>query len=136
MPPAAGKAEWGGMAAAPQAPPEPHRGGQLHGVPTKWGSWAQASSPCFAWVAEIGESTKWDCFARRRRGEKSTWMEGLVVALGLFLGLRLLQKLQDKVVAGTGTVGVMGRQPQVAPNNAIGCAWGASLSIPRISPKK
>lgn len=57
------------------------------------------------------------------------------MALGLFLGLlflELLQKLRDGVVAGTGRVGVMGRQPRVAPNNVRGCPWGVNLSIPRI----
>lgn len=59
-------------------------------------------------------------------------MEGLVAALGLFLGLRPLQKLRDGVAAGTGRVGVMGRQPRVAPNNVTACPWGVNLSIPRI----
>lgn len=69
----------------------------------------RSSSPCFAGVAERGEGTKWGWpFCKEGKGEKIEWVEGLVEALGLFLRLQLLQKLQERVVAGTGRVGVMG----------------------------
>ena len=39
-------------------------------------------------------------------------------------------------LTGTGRAGVMGRQPPVAPNSAIGLPCGVNLSIPRMSPRK
>lgn len=48
------------------------------------------------------------------------WVEGLVVALGLYFSAAAAAEARGENLAGMGMVGVRERQPWVAPNNAIG----------------
>lgn len=61
---------------------------------------------------------------------------GAGCSTGSFLRATAIAEATGQSLAETGRVGVVGKQPRVAPSNAIGCPWRVNLSILRISLQK